>query len=110
MGYALLVATKNQGNEEQRLQQLNAANRRAVNNSYAALLADANTETFMAFTFEEAVDAQIERIEGEGTDLRPNLKTRVDRIRNEIVKAAEELKKIPPDQFLDKDEERDVNT
>ncbi len=110
MRYAPPVATKDQENEEQRLQQLNAANRRAVNNAYAALLADANLDTFQAFTFEEAVDAQIERIEGAGTDIRPNLKDRVDRIRNQVVKAAEELKKIPPDQFLDKDEERDVNT
>jgi len=110
LGYALFVSTKSQENEEQRLQQLNAANRRAVNNAYAALLADANIETFQAFTFEEAVDAQIERITEDVSDIRPSLKTRVDRIRNEIVKAAEELKKIPPDQFLDKDEERDVNT
>lgn len=110
MGYALLVGTKDQDNEERRVQDLHAAQRRAINNAYAALLAQANIETFQAFTFEEAVDAQIERIEGAGTDLRPNLKGRTERIRNLVVKAAEELKKIPPDQFLDKDEERDVNT
>lgn len=110
MGYALLVATKDQENEEKRLQQLHASQRRAVNNAYAMLLADANIQTFLAYTFEEAVDAQIERIEGESTLLRPNQKDRAKRILDEVVKAAEELKKIPPDQFLDKDEERDVNT
>ncbi len=104
------MATKDQDNEEQRLQQLHSSQRRAVNNAFASLLGQANVETFQAFTFEEAVDAQIERIEGAGTDLRPNLQDRVERIRNKIVKAAQELKKIPPDQFLDKDVERDVNT
>jgi hypothetical protein len=104
------VSTKDQENEERRVMAQHSAQRRAINNSYASLLADASIESFQAFTFEEAVDAQIERIEGAGTDIRPNLKDRTDRIRNSVVKAAEELKKIPPDQFLDKDPERDVNT
>ena len=102
--------TKDREGEEARVQNLHAQQRRVINNAYAALLAQQNIDTFQAFTFEEAVDAQIERIEGEGTKLRPNLIDRTKGIRDRIVKASEELKKVPPDQFLDKDEERDVNT
>lgn len=104
------MADNKSANEEKRVQDLHVKQRRAINNAYAAILAQQNIQTFMAFTLEEALDAQIERIEGEGSALRPNQLDRVDRIENEVIKAVEELKKVPPDQFLDKDEERDVNT
>ena len=98
-------------NEEQRIQQLHLSQRRALNNAYASLLGDQNTQTFLAFTFEDAVDLQIERIEGDTEgQLRPNLLERVNRIEGQLVSAVELLKTLPVEEFLEPDETLDVNT
>jgi hypothetical protein len=98
-------------NEEQRIQSLNLSQRRAINNAYAALISDQNTQTFAAFTFEDALDLQIERIEGNsGGKQRPNLLERTARIEGQLLKAVEQLKKVDPEQFLEPDERGDVNT
>lgn len=105
------MTTQAEENEEKRIQQLHLQQRRAINNAYASLLGEQNIQTFLAFTFEDAVDLQIERIEGDTEgQLRPNLLERVDRIEGELLKAVELLKQIPPEQFLEPDEEQDVNT
>ncbi len=105
------MTTQAEKDEEKRIQQLHLRQRRALNNSYGSLLADQNIQTFAAFTFEDAVDQQIERIEGntEGK-LRPNLLERTDRIKNELIKAVELLKTAPPELFLEPNENTDVNT
>jgi len=99
-----------ESNEEGKLQKFHLNQRRAVNNAYAALEGQKNTQSFASFTFEDAVDLQIERIEGEGTKLRPNELERVDRIEQGLIKAVEQLKEVPPEQFLEADPDRDVNT
>ena len=104
------MATNDQRNEEFRLQKAHLDQRRALNNGYAALVAEQQTQTFLAFGFEEAVDLRIEAIEGEGDELRPNLLDRVSRIENEVLQAVELLKEVPPEQFLTADALRDVNT
>ena len=104
------MATNDNTNEEQRLQRFHIRQRRALNNGLAALVGAQHRQTFQAFTFEEAVDLQIERIEGASTTLRPNQLDRVDRIENELTKAIEELKKVPPEQFLEAKPDEDVNT
>lgn len=54
---------------------------------------------------------QIERIEGDTEgQLRPNLLERVDRIEGELLKAVELIKTLPPEQFLEPNEDKDVNT
>ncbi len=104
------MATNDQTNEEQKLQRFHIRQRRALNAGLAALVGSQNRQTFQAFTFEEAMDLQIERIEGEGTPLRPNQLDRVDRIENELTKAVIELKQVPPEKFLEADPDEDVNT
>lgn len=104
------MPTNDQLNEDQELQRGYLRQRRALNNALGALLGTESNKTFQAFTFEEAMDLQIERIEGEGTTLRPNLLDRVDRIEQEVIKAVEELKQVPPEAFLEADPEEDVNT
>jgi len=101
---------QDQDNEEKSLQQFNLNQRRAINNAYAALEGQKNINSFSAFTFEDAMDLQIERIEGTGSKLRPNELERVDNIEQEMIKAVAELKDVPPEQFLKPDEDRDVNT
>lgn len=103
------MTTTREENEEVRVQDLHVAQRRALNNAYSALLAQQSVQTFQTFTFEEAVDAQIARIT-EGTELRPGLLDKVKGIEDGVTKAVEEIKKVPPEQFLEKDESRDVNT
>lgn len=96
---------------EQKLQELlHLSQRRAINNAYASLQGQQTAETFAAFTFEEAVDAQIERIKGKDTQLHPNLLNRLERIRGELTQAVAELKEIPPEQFLDMNAPNVTNT
>ncbi len=104
------MADQAEKNEEQSLQVFHIRQRRALDNAYAAVLGQQTINTFAAFTFEEAVDQQIERIEGKGTTIRPNLLGRVDRIESQLLQAVEELKKVPPERFLERDPNEDVNT
>ena len=104
------MATKDETNEEQQLQRLHIRQRRALNNGLAAVLGTQASKTFKSFGFEDAVDLQIERIEGEGTHLRPNRLDRVDRIEAEVLQAVTLLKEVPVHQFLEPDEDEDVNT
>lgn len=91
-------------------QDRNQKEREAINNGFAALEGQKTVQSFSAFTFEEAVDLEIERIEGEGTEKRPNQLERVDRIEQQTLQAVAVLKEVPPEQFLDPDETEDVNT
>lgn len=104
------MASDKSAAEEKALEKFHEKERAALNNAYAALIGQQTTQTFTAFTFEEAVDAQLERIEGAGTLLRPNLLDRVSRVEEEVKAAVAKIQQIPPEQFLDADEERDVNT
>ena len=89
---------------------LHLAQRRAINNSYASLQGSQTAETFAAFTFEEAVDAQIERIEGVDSQTHPNMLARVEKIRGELDKAVAGLKDVPPETFLPVNAPNVVNT
>lgn len=88
----------------------NTREREALSNAYAALLGQQSIQSWTAFTFEEAVDAQIELIEGAATDKRPNELGRVDRIEQDCLAAVAALRELPPEQFLEPDPEQDVNT
>lgn len=82
--------------------------RRQLSNGYAALLGSQTARDFSRYTFEEALGQQIERIEGAGTALRPNLLDRVERIKSELVSAVTQVKQMPPESFRDPEED-DVN-
>ena len=104
------MADQAEKNESQSLQLFHIKQRRALDNAYGAVLAKQNINSFAAYTFEEAVDQQIERIEGKGTTIRPNLLDRVERIKSQLLQAVDVLKKVPPDHFLERDPAEDVNT
>jgi hypothetical protein len=106
------MASNEDENLEDAGQDRNLKERIALSNAYAVLRGQETIQSFSAFTFEEAVDSQIERIEGGGggTAKRPNLLARVDKIEQEALQAIRVLKKIPPEQFIEHDEEEDVNT
>lgn len=91
-------------------QSRNNKQREALSNAYAALVGQQSIQAWTAFTFEEAMDAQIERIEGKSTDKRPNELERVDRIEQDALSAIAALRDTPPEQFIESNSEQDVNT
>lgn len=104
------MATKDQQAEEQLNQSYHMEQRRALNSAYALVTGQQNIQTFHRFTFEEAMDKQIQQIEGDSTKLRETELARVDRIEAQIQQVVEELKQIDPERFLHQDPLRDVNT
>ena len=105
-----MADTQEEQNEEIATQDRNTELRRSLSDAYAALQSDQAQQSFAAFTFEEALDAQIERIEGKGTQLRPNLLDRVARIEARVVQAVDQAKALDPEVFTKPDAATDVNT
>lgn len=97
-------------NADKKGQELSFELRRALGNAYAFVKGRESVQSFSAFTFEDAMDQQIERIEGKGTELRPNELDRITKIENEILQAVNKIKELPPEAFIEPDVENDVNT
>lgn len=104
------MTTEQEKGQDQAAQAKNLREREALGKAYAALTAQQNIQSWSAFTFEEAVDRQIEDIEGSSTQKRPNQLERVDRIEQDTLSAIARLKEIPPEQFLEPSADSDVNT
>lgn len=104
------MATDKETNEAQQTQDRNLTERMALGNAYAALVGQQALQDFTAFTFEEAVDAQIERIEGTSSLRRPNELVRVQQIKQSVQSAVKVLKATPPEEFAEAHDARDVNT
>ncbi len=104
------MATKEAKAEEANKQAAHLKQRQVLNHAFGALEGQKSIQSFNAYTFEEALNDQIELIEGESSRLRPNQLDRVKRVQEEIATAVQELKKVPPEEFLQPDEDHDVNT
>ena len=104
------MAERPDPSRQSEVQERNLKLREALSNAYAALLGDQTTKSFSSFTFEEALNNQIERIEGAGTQLRPNLLAKVDRVENNMLQAIEQLKSLDPSSFIESNPDTDVNT
>ena len=103
-------APSQKAQEEGPAQNLNIELRRALNNAYAFVLGEQSTQSFNALTYEELADEQIERIEGPGTEARPNALERIDLIERDLENAIEQIRSQPPEAFILRDESQDVNT
>jgi len=79
--------------------------RRQFSEAYAALLGTQTARDFSRYTFEEALDQQIERIEGAGTSLRPNLLDRIEKIKQNVISAVRQTKEMPPESFREPEED-----
>lgn len=99
-----------QANKEAPALDLNEELRRVLNQSIGAVQGRQTTESFYAVTYEELADQQIERIEGKGTETRPNELERVNKIESDLLNAVAQVRTIPPENFLLADPSRDVNT
>lgn len=91
-------------------QQRNIEQREALSDIYSALEAQKVIASFSAYTFEEALTNQIERISGQSTKLRPNELSRVDVMESRALQAISQLKESDPELFVEPDEDKDVNT
>lgn len=89
---------------------LNFELRRVLSNAYSFVQGQQATQSFSALTYEELANDQIERIEGPGTVLRPNEIDRIDHMEQELLNLVEQVRTIPPENFLLSDPEKDVNT
>jgi len=84
--------------------------RRSVANAYAFVRGQETTETFLSITFEELLDQQIERIEGPGTDIRPNVLDRIQKVKQDMLSAISEIKRQPDSFFKLPDATKDAIT
>lgn len=104
------MASDQSKSEEREKQAAQMKLRRALDDAYGSLEGQRTTQSFLAFSFEEAMSNQIERISGASSRLRPNELDRVERIRSNLVTAVEAIKKIPPEAFMATVDGRDVNS
>lgn len=104
------MGTEKDQNTNDTGQSRNIREREALSNAYGALVGQQNIQGWLAFTVEEALDAQIERIEGKSSQKRPNELERVDKIEQETLSAIRALRDTPPEQFLESNTDQDVNT
>ena len=104
------MATNKETNKSAKDNKRSIRQREGLQNAYAVLIGEQNVQSFTAFTLEEAMDALIEDIEGADTEIHPNALKRVDRIRDNVIKAVEEIRNVDPSLFVLKNEEKDVNT
>lgn len=98
-----------QQSEQDTQQEETIRQRIALESAYAQLLGEQTNQTFAAFTFEEALDLQIEQIQGAGTEAHPNLLGRVERIKSQLLQAVEQISQVDPSQFQTVDDQT-VNT
>jgi len=96
--------------EEQQREELTNELRTNVAKAVAFVKGQETVESFAAFTFEEALDRQIERIEGGGSETRPNKLDRIRKIRDNMVSITEQLKSTEDRFFRPHDADTDVNT
>jgi len=94
------AGSKQEKGAEQVEQDFHLNQRRSINNAYSSILGQQYTQTSAAFTFEEALDAHIESIEGDDTTTHPNELNRVERVYNELIAAVEAIKELPPEAFV----------
>jgi len=101
------MPTEEEINQEETAQQTVQRIRWSMNDAYTSILAQARVESFATFTFEEAMDAQIERIEGASTDIRPNELDRVDQVYNRLLASIEDVEEATSPEV---DEDERANT
>lgn len=86
---------------------LNLQMREILGNAYSFVRGRQYTETAANLTYEELLDAAIDRIDGvKGrSDVRGTKLDRVDKIKTEIVRAVDTVKSLPPSQWQLQNEE-----
>lgn len=94
---------------DQKKEERNLALRRVMSSSYAFVKGAELAQSFSAITPEDCVDALIQQIEGQRFDGRLNKLAELDKIKNDLLAAVEQIKAIPPEEFLEAKPAEDVN-
>ena len=86
---------------------LNLQMREIISNSYTFVRSRQYTETVANITYEELLDAAIDKIEGvKGrSDVRGTKLDRIEKIKAEVVQAVDTVKSLPPSQWQLQNEE-----
>lgn len=84
--------------------------RKALNDAYASIEGQKIAQAFTAFTYEDALDLQINRLVGPDTATRPNEVNKVARTLANVTVAIAQIKSQPPDAFIVHNPETDANT
>lgn len=84
--------------------------RRVAETAYASVKGREHLQSFLSFTFEEALDQQIEQISGKPRNGRPNELEVVEKTHQELLGMIDKIKAIPPEFFDEHHEDKDVNT
>jgi hypothetical protein len=92
------------------LQQQNQNIRVALSDAYAAVQGNTTNQSFNSVTFEELANQQILAISGPDTQSRPNELDAIQNVLNNLTQAVTQIMNAPPEQFLEPDSSRDVNT
>lgn len=83
--------------------------RRVMSSSYAFVKGVELSQTFSSLTPEDCIDEHIRLIEGARYDGRLNKLGELDKIKNDLLAAVEQIKAIPPEEFLEAKPDQDVN-
>jgi len=100
------MATDKEGTVEQQ----NIEFRRAIQSAYATVQAADATRGLGSVTYEELLQQQVDMIEGAGTDTRPNILQRIDRVEADILAVVSQVKELPADYVLQPDGQLVANT
>jgi hypothetical protein len=91
------------------LQSQNIELRTALSDAYAAVEGQKTTQSFAAFTFEDALQQQIDRITKPTSALRPCPLDRIQKVLKGVQDSVAQLKALPDSAFAAADPDRDVN-
>ena len=97
-----------QDDPQKQAQNLNL--RAALSSAYAAIEGEKAVQSLSALTFDELANAQLQRIMGPDTPTRPNELNAVQKVLNDVLQAAQQIQSMPPENFQDPNQDRDVNT
>lgn len=97
-------------NADDQKQELSDQLRESVAAAYAFVRGQETTESFSSITFEEVLDRQISSLEGSGSDIRPSVLERIQKVKEDILAAVENIKAQPDDFFKRHDNRNDAVT
>lgn len=84
--------------------------RESIGNAYVFIEGRKTAQTFAAQTPEDLMKVFVERVSGAKRGLRSNMYDRYQKIRDDVLAAVEQIRKIPPSAFVNPPMEKNVNT
>lgn len=102
--------TKSPVAEDDPGQSLSEQLREDLQNAFSFVEGRKSAESFAALTPEDCIDQFIERIEGKGTQARPNALDRLSQIQSRVKASISQIRELPPEAFRNPTVSDDVNS